>query len=84
MTVFLKFLEDRRRSSLWWGLGIMAAVVFTLAFYPSVKGQDDLDQVLEDLPAGVQAVFGFEVSPSVRPRAISSSGCSRVWGSSCS
>jgi len=60
MTVFLKFLEDRRRSSLWWGLGIMAAVVFTLAFYPSVKGQDDLDQVLEDLPAGVQAVFGFE------------------------
>lgn len=60
MTVLLRFLEDRRRSSLWWAIGVFGAIFFTMAFYPSVKDQQNLDQVLEDLPPTVQALFGFE------------------------
>lgn len=60
MTVLRYFLRDRRRSAFWWALGFFALAAFTCAFYPSIKGQQDLDQVVKDLPPAVQAMFGFE------------------------
>ena len=60
MTIFRRFLRDRRRSSLWWALGFFSLVAFTVAFYPSIKGQQNVDQVVKDLPPAVQAMFGLE------------------------
>lgn len=60
MTVLRYFLRDRRKSAFWWALGFFALAAFTCAFYPSIKGQQDLDQVVKDLPPAVQAMFGFE------------------------
>ncbi|MCC7000497.1 MAG: hypothetical protein IT370_38215, partial [Deltaproteobacteria bacterium] len=56
MTVLRYFLRDRRKSAFWWALGFFALAAFTCAFYPSIKGQQDLDQVVKDLPPAVQAM----------------------------
>lgn len=65
MTVLRYFLRDRRRSAFWWALGFLALAAFTCAFYPSIKGQQDLDEVVKDLPPAVQAMFGFEAGISL-------------------
>jgi ABC-2 type transport system permease protein len=53
-------LRDRRRSTLWWIGGLLALVLFTVALYPSIKGQASFDQVIADLPEGFKALIGYE------------------------
>jgi hypothetical protein len=53
-------LRDRRRSTLWWIGGLLALVLFTVALYPSTKGQSSFDQVIADLPEGFKALIGYE------------------------
>ena len=60
MTVLLRSLADRKRSSLWWVLGIAGLVIFTIAFFPSLKGEANVDELVKDMPAGVQVVLGIE------------------------
>ena len=60
MNVARRFLQDRRRSSAWWGLAMAGLVLFTVAFYPSIKGQASIDQVVQDLPPAVRALLGGE------------------------
>ena len=40
-----RFLRDTRRSTAWWALGMVALVLFTVAFYPSVKGNEAFDKL---------------------------------------
>lgn len=58
--VTVRFLRDSRRSTAWWSLGMVALVVFTVVFYPSVKGSETFDKVLEDLPEAVRALVGAQ------------------------
>ena len=58
--VIARFLRDTRRSTAWWALGMVALVVFTVAFYPSVKGNEAFDQVFEDLPQAVRSLVGAQ------------------------
>ncbi len=58
--VIARFLRDTRRSTAWWALGMVALVVFTVAFYPSVKGNEAFDQLFEDLPQAVRALVGAQ------------------------
>lgn len=60
MIVALRLLRDRRRSTLWWALALVALVVFTVALYPSVRGQASFDEVIADLPDAVKVVIGYE------------------------
>ena len=55
-----RFLADRRRSALWWTIGMAAGVVPIVGLWPSVKDQVDLEELAQDLPVGVQALFGME------------------------
>jgi len=50
-------LRDRRRSLLWWTLGLVALVGVTVAFYPSIRGDSSLSEYGKDLPEGLRALF---------------------------
>lgn len=58
-SVFTKSLRDRRRSLLWWVVGIFAYVLFMDAFWPFVEDQrQQLRQLLDAMPEGLMSVFG--------------------------
>jgi ABC-2 type transport system permease protein len=65
MTVFRRFLADRSRTDLWWGVAMLANILLNLAFFPGIKGQTELDQTVEDLPPALQAMFGIEEGVSI-------------------
>jgi len=60
MTVFRRFLRDRRRSTLWWLVGVVATVALTVLFYPSVEGQASFDDMTEQMPDAVAELFGLD------------------------
>lgn len=62
MTVALRMLRDRRRSIMWWLVGLLFFVAFTVSLYPSVKGQTDFDDVMASLPAAIRAMIGFDAA----------------------
>ena len=55
--VFSHAVAERRRALLWWGLGIVALVALTVAFYPSVRDSSGLSGYSEDLPEALRALF---------------------------
>jgi ABC-2 type transport system permease protein len=63
--VFSRFLRDMRRSTAWWALGMVGLVVFTVAFYPSVKGNAAFDEVFDDLPEAVRTLVGAQEGVSL-------------------
>lgn len=60
MTVFRRFLRDRRRSTLWWLFGSVLGVAMTVLFYPSIEGQESFDQMTEEMPDAVAELFGLD------------------------
>ncbi|MEW6471785.1 MAG: ABC transporter permease subunit [Actinomycetota bacterium] len=58
--VFSRFVRDTRRSLAWWVLGMVGLVLFTVAFYPSVKGNEAFDKLFEDLPLAVRTLVGAQ------------------------
>lgn len=58
MTVFAKTLYDRRRSLLAWSLGLVSLIALILAYWPSVRGNDELDRFIRELPEAVRALTG--------------------------
>ena len=58
MTVARRFVLDRRRSFVWWAVGMVGVVAFTVALWPSVRGQQQFEDLVRDLPEGLKALFG--------------------------
>jgi ABC-2 type transport system permease protein len=58
MTIARRFVLDRRRSFLWWAFGMAAMVAFTAALWPTVRGQEQFEELIRDLPEGLRALFG--------------------------
>ena len=40
MILAARLVRDRRRSLLWWSVGIVGLVLFTVSLYPSLKGEE--------------------------------------------
>lgn len=60
--VLVEVIRERRRSLVWWTLGIVALVAVTVAFYPSIRDDASLSDYAEDLPESLRALFaGGEV-----------------------
>lgn len=60
MILAARFVRDRRRSLLWWVVGIVALVLFTVALYPSLKGEQSLNDVVDQMPEAVRSMFGID------------------------
>jgi ABC-2 type transport system permease protein len=55
--VLVQTLRERRRSLLWWTLGLAALVLLTMVFYPSIRDDQALSDYAENLPESVRALF---------------------------
>ena len=55
--ICVQALRDRRRSMLWWLLGIFALIAVTVLFYPSIKNDASLTDYAKDLPKSLRALF---------------------------
>ena len=55
--VVVETLRERRRSLLWWSLGLAALVALNVAFYPSIRDDEALSDYAKDLPESVRALF---------------------------
>ncbi len=60
MIVLRRFLIDRRRSFLGWSTAAVFLVLFTVAFYPTIRDQPSIADAVRDLPAGLKATFGID------------------------
>jgi ABC-2 type transport system permease protein len=58
-SVLSKTLREQRRALAWWAFGLVAAVVLTTAFYPSIsKNAASFEKLLNSLPEGLRKAFG--------------------------
>ena len=55
--IALEILRERRRSLIWWSVGIAAMVVVNLIFYPSIRDSSELSNYSKDLPEAMRALF---------------------------
>jgi ABC-2 type transport system permease protein len=55
--VLVEALRERRRSLLWWVLGLVALIALTVAFYPSIRDDPALSDYAEDLPESLRDLF---------------------------
>lgn len=60
MILAARLVRDRRRSLLWWVVGIVVLVLFTVALYPSLKGEQSLNDVVDQMPEAVRSMLGID------------------------
>jgi ABC-2 type transport system permease protein len=66
--VLVETLHERRRSLIWWTLGVVGLVGLTVAFYPSVKDSVGLSDYAKNLPEGLRGLFvGGEIDITSGP-----------------
>ena len=66
-SVFLKTLRDQRRSLLWWAIGLAVYGSFLMLFWPSIVEFEGLDELLEQYPEDLMAVFAGDISDMGSP-----------------
>lgn len=60
-SVLTKTIWERRTSTLWWLVGLLTLALTTVAFYPSIRAdQEAFTQLFEALPEGLLSVFGVD------------------------
>lgn len=61
--VFLKTLRDRRRSLLYWGIGLLALVILIESFYPAIRNsQQVVQQYISMLPKNLISAFAGDIA----------------------
>lgn len=58
MRIFGRFLEDRRRSTVWWSGGVAAYVAVNNAFYPTIKNTAGIENLVKNLPDTFKTLIG--------------------------
>jgi ABC-2 type transport system permease protein len=53
-------LRLRWRSLMWWGIGVVALVAVSDAFYPSIAGDPALNDVMQQIPESLRPLLGPE------------------------
>ena len=57
--VFLKSLRDQRWPTIWWSLGLGLLSALVIAIFPSIRGNDELNNLLDTYPENLKALFGM-------------------------
>jgi ABC-2 type transport system permease protein len=63
--VFAQGLRDRRRSLLWWSLGVAIYIAVIAAMWPSIRGAAGLNDIMSQLPKSILDLMGasdFDIS----------------------
>lgn len=58
-SVLRKTLGDLRRGFAWWALGLVAYVAMIAAVYPTVRDNDEMEQLIDQYPEALKAFFAF-------------------------
>jgi ABC-2 type transport system permease protein len=58
--LFRHTLRLSRKTTVWWVIGIAAFLVITVATWPAIEGQAGYDDLLDDMPDAMLALFGIE------------------------
>ena len=58
MTLARRFVLDRRRSFVWWAVGMAVMVAFTVSLWPTIRGEQQFEDLIEELPEGLRALIG--------------------------
>jgi ABC-2 type transport system permease protein len=53
-------LRLARKTTVWWVTGIAAFLVINIATWPAIEGQSGYDDLLDDMPDAMLALFGIE------------------------
>ncbi len=56
--VFTQELRDRRKSLMWWSVGVAAWIVIVSMMYPTIRNASGISQLVEQYPKNVLAIFG--------------------------
>lgn len=65
MTILVRFLRDRIKGGIWWGVVAAVLVLTTVAFFPSLEGDENLEKTIQDLPEGLRGLFGLDEGASI-------------------
>ena len=58
-SVLAKSLRDIRRSFGWWSLGLIGLVTMMIAVYPSIRGNESMTKLVNDLPKELKSFMSF-------------------------
>jgi ABC-2 type transport system permease protein len=59
MSVFRRFLADRRSSFRGWSVAAVLLMLMTVVFFPTIRDQPTLEDAMRDLPDALKATFGI-------------------------
>lgn len=66
-TILGKSMFDQRRALVWWAAGVLASVLLTIAFWPSIRDQaEQFQQLLQGMPPAL-AVFVGDIAAITTP-----------------
>ena len=65
-SIFAKTIWERRRSIVWWVVGMVSLGALTIAFFPSIRDDtESFEQLFEAFPPELLSVFGIEDAASL-------------------
>lgn len=60
-SIFAKTIWERRRSTLWWVLGLVALAGLTVAFFPSIRDDaESFESLFDSFPPELLSIFGID------------------------
>ena len=66
-SVLFKTLRDQRQSLMWWVIGMMVLIAITVAFYPSISGTPEFDELYKEIPEALMRAFAGGVADFTSP-----------------
>ena len=60
MIAFRRLLDDRRRGGIGWTVGTVVGVASTVALWPALRDSEEVDDLVQDLPATMRALIGVQ------------------------
>lgn len=67
-SVFRKSLRDRRWSLLWWAIGLFGLALYIAIFYPYIRDMPGLNELLQEVPAGLIKTLVGEITDLTSPQ----------------